>query len=248
MSKFKFIFFIVIFVIISLKYGSNIRGIFIKNTNSIISTYLDIKTSIEQSVTEHFVQQKEIKKLRIANRNLENSAEVLSAFASKLNDVLKINEIEEYKPKVKLVRSIAYINLNDYYKVWIDYEDFNSSRIYGLLNRGSSAGIVVQKDGNPMALLLGDPKSIFSVFVGVNKIPGVVMGKKNEVRVKYIPLWMNPQEGDEVTTSGLDGIFFGGVRVGVVTKVIKEELSKTAIIEPYSKISVPSYYHVIEKN
>jgi len=248
MSKFKFIFFIALFVVISLKYGGNVRGYFSKNTNDLISTYLDIKTSIEQSVSEHFAQQKEIQELRIANRNLENSAEVLSAFATKLNDMLKINEIEEYAPKVKLVRSVAYANLNDYYKVWINYEDFNSSRIYGLLDRGSSAGIVVQKDGNPMALLLGDPKSIFSVFVGVEKIPGVVMGKKKEVHVKYIPLWMNPKEGDEVVTSGLDGIFFGGVRVGVVTKVIKEELSKTAIIEPYSKISVPSYYHIIEKN
>jgi len=248
MSKFKFIFFIAIFVVISLKYGGSVRGIFSKNANSIISTYLDIKTSIEQSVTEHFAQQKEIKELRVENRNLENSAEVLSAFATKLNDMLKLNGIEEYAPKVKLVRSSAYANLNDYYKVWINYEDFNSSRIYGLLNRGSSAGIVVEKDGNPMALLLGDPKSIFSVFVGEDKIPGVVMGKKKEVHVKYIPLWMNPKEGDEVTTSGLDGIFFGGVGVGVVTKVIKEELSKTVVVEPYSKITVPSYYHIIEKN
>ena len=248
MSKFKYIFFIAIFVVISLKYGGNVRGVFSKNTNNIISIYLDMKTSIEQSITEHFAQLKEIKELRAENRNLENSAEVLSAFATKLNDMLKLNGIEEYAPKVKLVRSNAYVNLNDYYKVWIDYKDFNSSRIYGLLNRGSSAGIVVQKDGNPMALLLGDPKSIFSVFIGVDKIPGVVMGNKKEVQVKYIPPWMNPKEGDEVTTSGLDGIFFGGVRVGVVTKVIKEELSKTVVIEPYSKITVPSYYHIIEKN
>ncbi len=248
MSKFKFIFFIAIFVAISLKYGGNVRGVFSKNTNSILSTYLEIKTTVGQSVTEHFAQQKEIKELRVANRNLENSAEVLSAFASKLNDVLKANEIEKYAPKVKLIRSIAYVNLNDYYKVWIDYKDFNSSRIYGLLNRGSSAGIVVEKDGNPMALLLGDPKSIFSVFVGEDKIPGVVMGRNKEVHVNYIPLWMNPKVGDEVTTSGLDGIFFGGVRVGIVTKIIKEELSKTAIIEPYSRISVPSYYHIIEQN
>jgi len=248
MSKFKFIFFIAIFVVVSLKYGGNVRGIFSKNANSVISVYLDIKTTVEQSVTEHFAQQKEIKDLRIANRNLENSAEVLSAFASKLNDVLKLNDVEEYEPKVKLVRSIAYANLNDYYKVWIDYKDFNSSRIYGLLNRGSSAGIVIEKDGNPMALLLGDPKSIFSVFIGEDKIPGVVMGKNKEVHVNYIPLWMNPKVGDEVTTSGLDGIFFGGVGVGIVTKIIKEELSKTAIIEPYSRISIPSYYHIIEQN
>ena len=248
MSKFKFIFFIALFIVMSLKYGGNIRGIFSKNTTSVISSYLDIKTSIEQSISEHFAQQKEIKELRAENRNLENSAEILNAFATKLNDILKLNDVAEYAPRVRLVRSVAYANLNDYYKVWLDYKDFNSSRIYGLLERGSSAGIVVQKDGNPMALLLGDPKSIFSVFVGKNKIPGVVMGKNKEVHVKYIPLWMNPKVGDEVVTSGLDGIFFGGVRVGVVTKVIKEELSKTAIVKPYSKISVPSYYHIIEKN
>ncbi len=178
MNKFKFIFLIVLFVIISLKYGGTVRGVFSQNTNSVIALYLEIKTSIEQSVSEHFAQQKEIKELRIANKKLENSAEVLSAFAVKLNDMLKINDIEEYEPKVKLVRSIAYANLNDYYKVWIDYKDFNSSRIYGLLDKGNSAGIVVQKDGNPMALLLGDSKSIFSVFVGDEKIPGVVIGKK----------------------------------------------------------------------
>jgi rod shape-determining protein MreC len=248
MNKIKFFFFIAVFVIVSLKYGGDVRGVFSKNTNIVISTYLNIKEQIEQSISEHFAQQKEIQELRAENRRLQDSEEVLSAFASKLNDMLKANQIEEYNPKVKLVRSISYANLNDYYKVWIDYEDFNSSRVYGLIDKGSSAGIVVQKDGNPMALLLGDPKSIFSVFVGDNEIPGLVMGKNKKVYVRYIPLWLNPKVGDEVVTSGLDGIFFGGVRVGIVTEVIKEELSKTAIIEPYSKVSVPSYYYIIEQN
>lgn len=248
MNKLKFFIFIGLFIFVSLKYGSNIRGIFSQNTNIVIETYLDIKNSVEQSVSEHFAQRDEIKHLREENKNLRKSKEVLSAFASKLNDVLKANNIDEYNPKVKLVRSVAYANLNDYYKVWIDYKDFNKSRIYGLLDRGNSAGIVVEKDGNPMALLLGDPKSIFSVLVGEDKIPGVVSGKRQEVFVKYIPLWMHPKIGDEVVTSGLDGIFFGGVRVGVVKKVIKEELSKTVVIEPYTKITVPSYYHIIEKN
>jgi len=248
MNKFKFFIFIGLFIFVSLKYGSNVRGVFSQNTNIVIETYLDIKNIVEQSISEHFAQRDEIKSLREENKDLRNSKEVLSAFASKLNDMLKANSIAEYDPKVKLVRSIAYSNLNDYYKVWIDYKDFNASKIYGLLDRGNSAGIVVEKDGNPMALLLGDPKSIFSVLVGEDKIPGVVSGKRQEVFVKYIPLWMNPKIGDEVVTSGLDGIFFGGVRVGVVKEVIKEELSKTVVIEPYTKITVPSYYHIIEEN
>ncbi len=248
MNRFKLKLFIVVLVLISLKYGDDIRGVFSKNSNASISFYLDVKKAIKDKIDEHFYQQKEIQELRVANLHLQNSAEVLSAFASKLNDMLKLNGLEEYAPRVKLIRSNSYVNLNDFYKVWVDYKDFNSSRIYGLLNHGSSAGIVVEKDGNPLALLLGDPKSIFSVFVGESKIPGVVMGKKKEVQVRYIPLWMNPKVGDEVITSGLDGIFFKGVPVGIVKKVIKEELSKTVVIEPYSKITVPSYYHIIEQN
>lgn len=232
----------------SLKYGGEVRGAFGKFANYSVATYLDIKNSIEQSVDEHFAQQDEIKNLREKNIELEKSAELVNAFAANLNDMLKENNVKKYDPKVKLIRSLSYVNLNDYYKVWMDYEDFNSSKIYGLLNKGSTAGIVVEKDGNPMALLLGDPKSIFSVYLGADKIPGVVVGNKKEVHVKYIPLWMNPKVGDEVVTSGLDSIFFAGVRVGVVTEVVKEELSKTAIIEPYSKISVPLYYHIIEEN
>lgn len=248
MSKIKFLIFIGLFVLVSLKYGGGVRGFFTQFANSSITTYLDVKNSIEQSVSEHFAQRREIRDLREKNTKLESSAELLSSFAVNLNDILKENSVKEHAPKVKLVRSIAYSNLNDYYKVWIDYKDFNSSRIYGLLNKGTSAGIVIQKDGNPMALLLGDPKSIFSVFVGKDKIPGVVFGKKKEVQVRYIPLWMNPKVGDEVITSGLDSIFFAGVRVGVIKEIIKEELSKTAIIEPYSKISVPMYYHIVEEN
>jgi rod shape-determining protein MreC len=248
MNRLKVVVFIVLLVAISLRYGDNIRGVFSYNLNSVISTYLDIKMSIEQSISEHFAQQKEIKELRATNKDLKKSAEVLVTFATKLNYILKINKMEKYEPKVRLVRSIAYVNLNNYHRVWIDYDDFNSSRIYGLLDRGSSAGIVVEQDGNPMALLLGDPKSIFSVFVGDEKIPGVVKGNKAEVFVSYIPLWMNPKVGDEVVTSGLDGIFFGGVKVGVVTRVIEEELSKTVVIEPYSSRSVPSFYHIIEQD
>jgi len=248
MNKFKLFIFIALFVSISLKYGGDVRGVFSKGATAVISKYIDIKTSIANTISEHFSQQKEIIELRSTNRRLENSAEVLGAFATKLNDILKLNGVEKYEPKVQLVRSIAYVNLNDYYKVWINYKDFNSSKIYGLLDKGSSAGIVVENNGNPMALLLGDSKSIFSVYVGDDKIPGIIMGKQGKVFVKYIPLWMNPKVGDEVLTSGMDGIFFGGVGVGVVTTIIKEELSKTAVIEPYTKTSIPSYYHIIEKN
>lgn len=247
MSKLKYFILIALFIFGSLKYRSSVRDVFTQNTNKVIASFLDIKKSIEEEVNKHLFQAKEIERLREENRFLKESSEISIAFAGKLNQFLKLEKMDEYAPKVELVRSLSYSNLNDFYKVWIDFEDFDASRIYGLVYNGNSAGIVVEKDGNPLALLVGDPKSIFSVYVGAENIPGVVYGKKKELHVRHIPLWMNPQVGDEVITSGKDGIFFQGVRVGVVTKIIEEELSKTAVVKPYVKLDIPAYYYVIKE-
>ncbi len=248
MNKLKYFILIGLFVTISLKYGSEARGVFTQNTNFIINTYIDLKETIQDSIKEHFSQVDEIRALREKNIKLSESATLLTAYSHRLNDYLKKEDMSEYAPSLELVRALSYANLNDYYKVWIDYQDFNASKLYGLVYNGNSAGIVVEKDGNPLALLMGDPKAIFSVYIGEQNIPGVVFGKKKEVHVRYIPLWMHPQVGDEVITSGLDGIFFKGLRVGVVTNVIEEELSKTAVIKPYVNLEIPAYYYIIKQN
>lgn len=136
----------------------------------------------------------------------------------------------------------------DYNKIWLDkFQDFNSSKIYGLIYQGKSAGIVVSKDDRPFALLQNDPKSIFAVYVGDEKIPGIAHGNKNGILIKFIPQWLHPKEGDEVYTSGLDGIFFSGISVGKVTKVIEESLYKSVEVEPYAKVTIPSYLYVVTK-
>ncbi|MBN2817293.1 MAG: rod shape-determining protein MreC [Campylobacterales bacterium] len=248
MNKLKYLLFIAFFVFISLKYGNDARGFFTKNTNSLLGNYVDLKQFVEEKIDEHFFQVSEIEYLREENKQLKQSATLGIAYEQKLNDLLRRESMNEYAPSLELVKSLSYANLNDYYKVWVDYKDFNASRIYGLVHNGNSAGIVVQKDGNPLALLIGDPKSIFSVYVGENNIPGVVYGKKKEVHVRYIPLWMHPEIGDEVITSGMDDMFFKGIKVGVVTAVIEEELSKTAIIRPYVDVEIPAYYYIIKQN
>lgn len=204
-----------------------------------------MKNNFEQEINEHISQREEIVRLRAENQKLQKSAILSIAFAGKLNELLKENNSTEYHPDIALVKSIGYVNLNDYGKVWIDFKDFNQSRIYGLLHQGYAAGIVVQNDGLPQGLLLSDPKSIFSVYIGSAKMQGVAYGNRKEVLVKYISQWLQPKVGDEVMTSGLDKIFFEGIKVGVVTEVIEEESSKTVVVKPYITPSVPAYMHII---
>jgi len=200
---------------------------------------------IEERIAEHVSQKEEIARLKAENQNLQKSAVLSIAFAAKLNDLLKEHKAKEYHPNVALVRTIGYANLNDYGKVWLDFEDFNSSRIYGLLSQGYVAGIVIANDGHPQGLMVSDPKAIFAVYVGNQKMQGVTQGNRKEILVRYISQWLQPQVGDEVVTSGLDGIFFEGIKVGVVTQVMEEESSKTVVVKPYIEPHIPSYMHVI---
>ena len=247
-SKILFVFLVGILVFGSL-YKSEIVSKEVINLGAYtVKIYDNAVKFIKNKVNEHFRQQEEILSLRAQNAELEKSAVLLASFAKELNDILADKNSSVYEPKIQLVRALSYVNISDYNKIWLDkFQDFNSSKIYGLIYQGKSAGIVVSKDDRPMALLQNDPKNIFAVFVGDDKISGVAHGNKNGLLIKFIPQWLHPKEGDEVYTSGLDGIFFSGIPVGKVTKVIEESLYKSVEVEPYAKVDIPSYLYVVTK-
>lgn len=248
MNKLKIILLIGAFVFVSIRYGTEARHIIGSANQAFLESYTAAKLSITQKIDEHIGQAKEIQRLRSENQNLQKTAVLSIAFASKLSALLKEhNNTAAYHPEVTLVHSIGYANLNDYGKVWLSFDDFNSSRIYGLLSQGYAAGIVVANGERAQGLLLSDPKSIFSVYVGAQKMQGVAQGNRKGVVVKYISQWLQPQIGDEVVTSGLDSIFFEGIKVGKVSEIIEEESSKTVVVEPYMSAHVPAYMHVITK-
>jgi len=248
MSKIKIIILLSIFVFVSFRYSTEARHIIGGVNTKILASYVDMKMRIQEKIDEHLSQQEEIQRLRSENQTLQKSAVLSIAFASKLSDMLKEHNVSSYHPSVTMVESIGYTNLNDYGKVWLKFDAFDQNKIYGLLQQGYAAGIVVANDGHPQGLLLSDPKAIFAVYVGNQKMQGIAQGNRKEVLVKYISQWLQPQVGDEVITSGLDQIFFEGIKVGTVTEVIDEESSKTVVVKPYVTTHVPAYMHVIVQN
>lgn len=245
MNKIKFLLIIVCLGFITFYLSDYARSIVINSTNFVLSLYQDTRDFIIETIDEHFDQADEIRALREQNAELEHSATLLSAFAYKLDTLLSEQNSTRFNPDVKLVRAISYMNIGDHDKIWIDFDEFDENRIYGLISQCKTAGIVVNKDGNPLALLQTDPKSTFSVSIGEQQIAGIATGNGKNIVVKFIAQWLNPKIGDEVYTSGLDGIFFGGVPVGKISKVYEEELYKSAIVETDLKIQVPSYLYIV---
>ncbi|MDR1554952.1 MAG: rod shape-determining protein MreC [Campylobacteraceae bacterium] len=247
-NKFRVLLLVTLLVIISINYTNGLRGFSNDVCALIVKTYADFKDGLLSSIDEYFDQRDEIKSLKNKNAELEKRVLELSAISNKLNAMLKEANLSEYAPKTKLIRALSYANLGDYNKIWLDFDDFNASKVYGLVYDGYTAGIVTSNNQRALALLQYDPKSTFSVYIGNKKIKGIAFGANSKIEVRYIPLWTEPKEGDEVITSGLDNIFFEGIKVGKVVNVQKDESYFMAIVKPYADISIPSFLHVVLKD
>ena len=228
-------------------YSETILSPFVSVLNTFKTAYHDSVEGIADAIDEHFGQQETIIEQRARIEELEREHLLLTQLRSEAEEFFKLQRSPlETAPRVELVRTLSYAKFGDTRKVWLEMEDFNSSKVYGLLYNDYAAGIVVGSHHRPMALLNGDPKSSYAVFVGEHRAPGIVHGNNSDTLIiKFIPTWIPVSKGDEVVTSGLDNLFFRGLKVGKVLSVSLSEGYQSAVIEPYFRADNPSYFHVI---
>ena len=244
---FSYFFVIIALLVGALYYNNTIQSPVISALNSIKIAYHNSNQSITDTIDEHFFQAKEIRDLNAKLQKYENNHLVMQELASEINDLYKEKHSTlQANPDVELVRAISYEEFGNFNRLWIEIPEYNASKIYGLTYKELVAGIVINKNDRALALLNQDIKSAYSVYVGAKSAPGIAHGNQSEnLIVNFIPAWFKIQEGDEVITSGLDNIFFKGLKVGRVISVSSSQGYQNAIIEPYYKSYEPSYFHII---
>jgi len=217
--------------------------------NNVKIDYKNVTKFIEDGFSKHFFQADQITMLKTQLQKYENNHLVMQELAIEVNDLYKVNNSSlKLDPRVDLVRTISYQKFADLNRIWIEMDDFNESKIYGLTYKELVAGIVIEKNSKPLGLLNRDFQSSYAVFVGSKHAPGIAHGNNGEnIVVKYIPSWFDIKKGDEVTTSGLDNIFFKGLKVGQVISVTKSQGYQNAIVDQYYKSNDPNYFHLIRK-
>lgn len=249
MNKGLLSFFIIFIALLggAIYYTNSIQAPFISLSNSIQAAYFNTIESISSTIDEHFYQQEHIKKLKEELAEYDHNHLVMQQLSSELNSLYhENNSTIKTDPKVELVRAISYVKFSDINKLWLEMQDFNSSKIYGLVYKDSVAGIVIAKDTKPIALLNGDIKSSYAVFVGEEDAPGIAHGNNdNTIIVNFIPSWINIKVGDEVISSGLDNLFFKGLKVGKVLSIKKSQGYQSVVVDPYFKSKGPRYFYVI---
>ncbi|MCI6988329.1 MAG: rod shape-determining protein MreC [Campylobacter sp.] len=247
-NRLKALILILFFVGVSLFFGSYIKSYILKFSDFFLNGFYTSQEYISNTVKEHFMQVSEIQRLREENKELHKSAILLNTFANELDQILLDKNSSRFAPDIELVKTLSYANISDYNKFWVDFKEFDPTKVYGAIFQGNTIGVVTFKDHRPLAILQNDPKVAFSVYIGDERIPGVVNGDGKGVLVKYIPKWLEPKISDKIYTSGLDGIFFAGIPVGEVSEILDEDLYKSVVVKPYSKPNIPAFIYIITKD
>jgi len=230
-------------------YTDAIQTPLISSLNYIKTSYHKGMKFTQDNFNKHFFQSSQITRLTDELQQYENNHLVMQQLASEVNDLFQENKSKlKTNPKVELVRVTAYEEFGNFNRLWIEINDYNNSKIYGLIYKEIVAGIVIPKNNRPLALLNTDTECTYAVQIGPSLASGIAQGDNSDtILVKYIPAWFEIKEGDEVITSGLDKIFFKGLKVGKVISSSKSHGFQTAVIKPYYHTNDPNYFHMIRR-
>ena len=246
---FGFLTIFIALVVGALYYSNYIQTPILSSLNYIKTIYHDSIEYVDSSINRHMFQADKIASLEESLHKYENNHLVMQQLANEIKDLFEENKSQlKTSPKVELVRTISYEKFGNFNRLWVDVNDYNSSKIYGLTYKELVAGIVIAKDGRALALLNKDIQSSYSVYLGQDNAPGIAHGNNSQnIVVKFIPTWFKISKGDEVYTSGLDKMFFKGLKVGKVISVTSSQGYQNAIVKPYYESNDPNYFHMIRR-
>ena len=243
----SFFIFIALFVG-AIYFNNSIQSPIINALNTIKTKYHDSTHYITETIDKHFAQAEEIQRLQEQLQQYEKNHLVMQELASEIQDIYSAeNPNLKTVPEIELVRTISYEKFGNFNRLWMDIPEYNSSKIYGLTYKEYVAGIVIDKNEKPLALLNRDLKSAYAVSVGKQNAPGIAHGNNEaSLVINFIPTWFKIVVGDEVVTSGLDNIFIKGLKVGRVLSVTSAQGYQTALIEPYYNSNEASFFYMIK--
>ena len=241
---------LLLFILVN-RNNQELRFLVLDLINPLKSNYKEVSREIQDKGESYLFQKERIEKLsrenRVLRKYLLDQTHYLRQVAS-LYKKLPTLERLPYK-SIALVDTISYVKLNKFDEVLLTVPKkipLQEGKIYGLIQGEVVAGIARYRGGLLDGILLSNPKCRFDVFIGPKRYPGIAEGvDKNLIAVKFIPKWAKVKKGDRVETSGLDGIFFANIPVGVVQKTLVEGSYQTAYVRTYADTMHPGIFFLI---
>jgi rod shape-determining protein MreC len=231
--------------------NQTVQHTILKIVNPVKQFYKQFTQEVEDRSKSYIFQKESIEKLTKENKVLKKYLLDQTLYLQQVNTLYqKLPSLEKLPYKsIVLVDTISYVKLNSFDEVLLTTPKKTKlleNHVYGLIQKNSIGGTAVVRGGNLYGYLSSNPRCKFSVFIGKNRTPGIVQGvDKETMLIKYIPKWANIKAGDRVETSGLDGIFFSNIPVGMIESVKIENSYKTAYIKSFTDTLHPDFFFLI---
>lgn len=241
--KYKTLSFIVILVVLSFiafDLNQSLRSYVLLFSDRVKIWFFDVREGTKLSYTKYINQAQTIadnqkklqdyEKLKLEFQALQDAFARLAHFRGERGFY--------QNPDFTSVRAFSYVNFGNYNRIWLDFDasSYPQNKIFGLIQNGYASGIAIIKNNRVMGLLNGDENASYAVYIGEEKIPAIITYDNlntQKVFADFIPAWLKVQVGDEVFTSGLDGIFVPDIRVGKVSNIIQNYGYNTAEVTLY---------------
>jgi len=195
---------------------------------------------VKDKITFYHNQAKKIEELKKENLLLQKKLAWFESFYQNCKDLKLVKDSKLY-----LVKVISYANLPDFSQIYVKF--VSNKYPVGLVYNNLAAGVLVKRVGNySLGLLNSNKKTTYTVLIGKKEIPGIFYGKENII--KFIPKFKKINEGDLVITSGLDGIFYKGAKVGIITSIEDKKLYQEAKVKLFYNNLAPNYLYVVKKD
>jgi rod shape-determining protein MreC len=223
----------------------------------VLSLYSNSASQAVFAYSDYLAQAKTMDNLRQENKLLNEQTIAFYAQLKQLKQDSIFNNFEQNKTNLYATTAsvLGYSALPNLYRIWLNIDTNQTNNNFGLIvplpNKidSVSCGISSYKSSNWEGYLNGDLKCSYAVYVGANRAPGIIQGHSDGyIIARFIPAWVEIKIGDEVITSGVDKLFFEGVKVGVVKEINNDNTYNEALIEPYCNSFAPSKYFAIRKN
>ncbi len=226
-----------------------ISDTFLNIINPIKQKYKNFTQNLENKSQSYIFQKEAIQKLGKENRILRKRLLEQIHYIEQVKDIYEVLPTLSHVPvkNISITDTISYVKLNSFSQIMLTKpKGLVEDKLYGLIQGSVVAGTARVHNNQLYGYLTSDEKCRFSVFIGETNAPGIAMGlKENDMLIKFIPKWHKIKEGDTVVTSGLDGIFFADIPVGLVTKVEVQSSYTVAHIKTYNDIFHPKTFFLI---
>ncbi|WP_305860957.1 rod shape-determining protein MreC [Helicobacter pylori] len=225
---FKFLWLLGIFLIFCFL---DIKGSSSYISDRIKNALMSAKNSLLDNVQAYFFQAQNIKEFQKERLILEALKLENADLKERLNSVYPLEnpKIMTYTPTFMT----SFISLEDTRSVSLNpIVNLEENKIYGLVSHNQAIGIAVLEKGRLNGFLNAHKRCAYSVMVGKNQVLGFIGSNfRQELVVDFIVPSAEINIGDQVLTSGLDGIFGAGVFVGEVSSIEDHYTYKSAVLK-----------------